>query len=91
MATHSSVLRAWWATVHGVAKSWTQLSTQEHHQPPEVMAACTNPSTGLSLGYVQFPFLFHSGKYSRCGGNIITTTKFITRSTFCANLGSLGC
>ena len=34
MATHPSVLawripmdrRAWWATVHGVAKSWTQLS-----------------------------------------------------------------
>ena len=33
MATHSSILnwripkdrRAWWATVHGVAKSWTQL------------------------------------------------------------------
>ena len=32
-ATHSSILawriswtRAWWATVHGVAKSWTQLS-----------------------------------------------------------------
>ena len=34
MATHSSILawripkdrRAWWASVHGVAKSWTQLS-----------------------------------------------------------------
>ena len=34
MATHSRILawrvpmyrRAWWATVHGVAKSWTQLS-----------------------------------------------------------------
>ena len=34
MATHSSTLAwripkdpgAWWATVHGVAKSWTQLS-----------------------------------------------------------------
>ena len=34
MATHSSILAwripmdrgAWWATVHGVAKSWTQLS-----------------------------------------------------------------
>ena len=34
MATHSSILalkipmgrEAWWATVHGVAKSWTQLS-----------------------------------------------------------------
>ena len=25
MATHSSTL-AWWATVHGVAKSWTGLS-----------------------------------------------------------------
>ena len=24
MATHSSIL-AWWATVHKVAKSWTQL------------------------------------------------------------------
>ena len=36
MATCSGILswripmdrRAWWATVHGVAKSWTQLSTQ---------------------------------------------------------------
>ena len=34
MATHSSILArripvdrgAWWATVHGIAKSWTQLS-----------------------------------------------------------------
>ena len=30
IATHSSILaltrRAWWATVHGVAKRWTQLS-----------------------------------------------------------------
>jgi len=34
MATHSSILAwrspmdggAWWATVHGVTKSWTQLS-----------------------------------------------------------------
>ena len=34
LATHSSILAlenpmdvgAWWATVHGVAKSWTQLS-----------------------------------------------------------------
>ena len=29
MATHSSVLAwrgAWWATVHGVAKSWMRLS-----------------------------------------------------------------
>ena len=33
MATHSSILawtedmeRVWWATVHGVAKSWTQLN-----------------------------------------------------------------
>ena len=22
--------RAWWATVHGVAKSWTQLNNQAH-------------------------------------------------------------
>ena len=32
VATHSSILawkmdrRAWWATVHGIAKSWTPLS-----------------------------------------------------------------
>ena len=30
MATHSSIVAmhrgAWWATVHGVAKSWTRLS-----------------------------------------------------------------
>ena len=25
---------AWWATVHGVAKSWTQLST---HTPPGIL------------------------------------------------------
>ena len=38
MATHSSILAwripmdrgAWWATVHGVTKSWTQLSTAQH-------------------------------------------------------------
>ena len=40
MATHSSILawkipmdrRAWWATVHGVAKSWTRLSNSAHTQ-----------------------------------------------------------
>ena len=39
MATHSSILAwripmdrgAWWATVHGVAKSWTRLSDQAEH------------------------------------------------------------
>ena len=39
MATHSSFLAwripvdrgAWWATVHGVAKSWTQLSDSAQH------------------------------------------------------------
>ena len=39
MATHSSILAwripmdrgAWWATVHGVTKSWTQLSNQAQH------------------------------------------------------------
>ena len=37
MATHSSILiwnprdrGAWWVAVHGVAKSWTQLSTYTH-------------------------------------------------------------
>ena len=38
MATHSSILAwkipmdrgAWWATVHGVAKSQTRLSDKEH-------------------------------------------------------------
>ena len=37
MATHSSILAcenpmdrgAWWATVHGVAKSWAQLRTKQ--------------------------------------------------------------
>ena len=40
MATHTSILvgknprdrEAWWATVHGVAKSWTQLSMHTHVQ-----------------------------------------------------------
>ena len=40
MATHSSGLAwkipwkrgAWWATVHGVANSWTQLGNQTHKQ-----------------------------------------------------------
>ena len=27
--------RAWWATVHGVAKSWTRLSAQSHGQTHE--------------------------------------------------------
>ena len=39
MTTHSSILAwripkdrgAWWATVHGVTKSWTRLSTAQHH------------------------------------------------------------
>ena len=26
MATHSTILGTWWATVNGVTKSWTQLS-----------------------------------------------------------------
>ena len=37
MATHSSMLtwkipwtEVWWATVHGVTQSWTQLSTHTH-------------------------------------------------------------
>ena len=38
MATHSSILvwkiltagRVWWATVHGVTKSWTQLNDQHY-------------------------------------------------------------
>ena len=36
MATHSSILawrKAWWATVHGVAKSWTRLSRHTHLIP----------------------------------------------------------
>ena len=42
MATHSSILAwkipmdrgAWWATVHGVARSWTQLSDQTRTHAP---------------------------------------------------------
>ena len=31
---HNSVVReAWWATVHGVTKSWTRLSTHHHLVP----------------------------------------------------------
>ena len=49
MATHSSILvwkilpagRVWWATVHGVTKSWTQLKDQHYmdqlvKNPPEI-------------------------------------------------------
>ena len=44
MATHSSILAwknsmdrgAWWATVHGFAKSWTRLSTQHDFLPYSV-------------------------------------------------------
>ena len=39
MATHSSIVAwritmvrgAWWATAHGVAKSWTRLSNEAQH------------------------------------------------------------
>ena len=44
MATHSSILagefqgqRAWWATVHGVTKSWTRLSAHTHPNIPTSM------------------------------------------------------
>ena len=50
MATRSSILAwrikdrgAWWATVHGVAKSWTQLSDYTHMQPDgraQILSIC---------------------------------------------------
>ena len=37
---------AWWATVHGVAKSWTRLSGLTHKD----VRRCLIPSTGVSDG-----------------------------------------
>ena len=47
MATHSSILvwtilmdgEAWWATVHGVAKSWTWLGDEAQHKEAQKNAA----------------------------------------------------
>ena len=51
MATHSSILamdrEAWRATVHGVGKSWTQLSGQYYH-------TSTNKSEQVSPGTTLF-------------------------------------
>ena len=51
MATHSSILAwrilpwrmdkgAWWATVQGVTKSWTQLSDQHFHFSEDIVLLC---------------------------------------------------
>ena len=57
MTTHSSILSwripmdggAWWATVHGVSKSWTQLSNFTF--------------TFLQAGYHMFWFSWHNPQY----------------------------
>ena len=41
--------RAWWVTVHGVAKSWTQLRNWEHTSV-EIAARMHIPSTGRGEG-----------------------------------------
>ena len=56
MATHTSILvgknprdrGAWWVTVHGVAKSWTQLSSHTHRQDVK-LANLTAKYTGTFL------------------------------------------
>ena len=60
MAIHSSILAgrlpmdrgAWWAAVHGVAKSWTRLSTQKNKQ--KYIQSLTIHH--LSIRYVSLPW-----------------------------------
>ena len=58
MATHSSILAwklpwtgSWWATVHGIPKSRTQLSRAAHFQGHTVYLVCI-PYTLTSEGYI---------------------------------------
>ena len=39
--------RAWWATVHGVTKSWTQLSMHAHTCTPDVYEFTGQTPSGL--------------------------------------------
>ena len=53
MATHSIVLAwmdkgAWWAEVHGVTKSQTQLSTQEHKEQALVVEEVLEEGMGVT-------------------------------------------
>ena len=65
MATHSSILAwensvdrgAWWAIVHGVAKSQTQLSSWAHQDPSKM--AGSSPTS--SLANTHSSFWSHSG------------------------------
>ena len=70
MATHSSIPAwwiplnrgAWWATVHGVAKSQTRLSDYAHEELILICKATASPSTQLSSAYI-----FSAEKLSQWG------------------------
>ena len=57
VATHSSILAwripmdggAWWATVHGAAKSWTQLSDSAQHNTGSISPAKSSEEVSVLL------------------------------------------
>ena len=81
MATHSSVLawkipwkEGWWAAVHGVANSWTQLSDQAHMHCSTTDGNLKTKANHLLLdrsyilkraktvGFTNRPFQFYTGQ-----------------------------
>ena len=77
MATHSSVLAwriprdrgTWWATVHGIGKSWTRLSTGDIFQSP-LWVGGRPPASGGSRVLLSIP---------QCTGHPITETDLVPR------------
>jgi len=65
MATRSSILvwripmdrRAWWATVHGIAQSWTRLKQLNTHSGG---SGTDNWTIGRSLGYMGLQRIGHN-------------------------------
>ena len=84
MATHSSILAwensmdrgAWWAIVHGVAKSQTQLSSWAHQDPSKM----TGSSPTSSLANTHSSFWSHSGV--SCPGKSLLSWLGYTPSSY---------
>ena len=83
MATHTSILAwrvpldrgAWWAAAHGVAKSWTQLSTAQHGTAWPQLDFARLLSTDTALFYISnrsiYEFLHSSTGFNSTSGKLI--------------------